>query len=93
MQIETDSVAELPSHHTGGVYGFLEPTPELPSHPDVWQTLDVVQNGQTIIENREIPGLTGGALDSHEAGPAPSTFQGSEKDHVLFRNITITPAK
>ena len=102
VQIETDSIAEPSSHHTGGVYGFLAPTPELPRSSDVWQTFDitligrkvkVVQNGQTIIDNQEIPGLTGGALDSHEDQPGPIYLQGSEKGHVLFRNITIASAK
>ncbi len=102
VQIETESQGEPPSHHTGGVYGFLAPTPELPRRPDVWQTFDitlvgrnvkVIQNGQTVIDNQEIPGLTGGALDSHESEPGPLYLQGSEKGRVLFRNITITPAK
>jgi hypothetical protein len=102
LQIETESQGEPPSHHTGGVYGFLAPTPELPRRPDVWQSFDitligrrvkVIQNGQTVIDNLEIPGLTGGALDSHESAPGPIYLQGSEKGHVLFRNITITPAK
>lgn len=102
VQIETDSVAEPPSHHTGGVYGFIAPTPELPRSLDVWQSFDitligrrvtVIQNGRTVIDNQEIPGLTGGALDSREGEPGPIYLQGSEKGHVLFRNITITPAK
>jgi hypothetical protein len=101
VQIETDSADEPPSHHTGGVYGFLAPSPELPRKPGEWQTFDitlvgrwitVVQNGQTIINNREIPGITGGALDSHEELPGPVYLQGSEKGHVLFRSIVITPA-
>jgi hypothetical protein len=102
VQIETESQDEPPSHHTGGVYGFLAPTPELPRKPDVWQSFDitligrrvkVVQNGQIVIDNQDIPGLTGGALDSHESEPGPIYLQGSEKGHVLFRNITIRPAK
>ena len=101
VQIETESEAEPPSHHTGGVYGFLAPMPELPRTPDKWQTFDitligrrvtVIQNGTTIIDNQEIPGITGGAVDSHEASPGPIYLQGSEKGHVAFRNIVITPA-
>ena len=101
VQIETDSVAEPPTHHTGGVYGFLAPTPELPRKPAEWQTYDitligrmvtVVQNGKTVIDNKEIPGITGGALDSHEELPGPIYLQGSEKGHVLFRSIVLTPA-
>lgn len=102
VQIETESQAEPPSHHTGGVYGFLAPSPELPRSPNVWQTFDitligrrvtVVQNGTTIIDKQEIPGITGGAVDSHEEAPGPIYLQGSEKGHVAFRNIVITPAQ
>jgi len=102
VQIETDSIEEPPSHHMGAIYGFIAPTPELPRSPGKWQTYDitlvgrtvtVVQNGQTIIDNEEIPGITGGALDSHEALPGPIYLQGSEKGHVLFRSIVITPAE
>jgi hypothetical protein len=102
VQIETDSVAEPPSHHTGAVYGFLTPSPELPRKPGEWQTFDitlvgrtitVVQNGQTAINNQEIPGITGGALDSHEQLPGPIYLQGSEKGHVVFRKIILTPAE
>jgi len=33
-QVETDSIEEPPSHHTGGVYGFLAASPELPRKPE-----------------------------------------------------------
>jgi Domain of Unknown Function (DUF1080) len=101
VQIETNSVQEAPSHHTGGVYGFIDPNPEQPRTPDVWQTFDitlvgrtltVIQNGKTIIDKQEIPGITGGALDSHEGEPGPIYLQGSEDGHVQFRHVTITPA-
>lgn len=102
VQVETESEAEPPSHHTGGVYGFLAPTPEQPRSPDTWQTFDitligrrvtVVLNGKTVIDNQEIPGITGGAVDSNEGTPGPIYLQGSEKGHVAYRNIVITPAK
>jgi Domain of Unknown Function (DUF1080) len=102
VQIETDSIDEPPSHHMGGVYGFLAPTPEQPRKPGEWQTFDitlvgrmvtVVQNGHTIINNREIPGITGGALNSHEGLPGPIYLQGGEKGRVAFRSIVITPAE
>jgi len=102
VQIETDSVSEPPSHHTGGVYGFLDPTPEQPRVLNIWQTLDitfvgrtvtVVQNGITVIQHKIIPGITGGALDSDEGAPGPIYLQGSEKGRVAFRNIVITPGK
>ena len=102
VQIETESQAEPPSHHTGGVYGFLAPTPgaaapsrqmaDLRYNPSR-ANVTVVQNGQTIIDNQEIPGITGGAFDSHEELPGPIYLQGSEKGHVAFRKIVITPAE
>jgi len=101
-KIETDSVEEPPSHHTGGVYGFIAPSPELPRKTGEWQSFDitlasrnitVVQNSQTVIDNKEIPGITGGALDSHEALPGPIYLQRTEAGHVSFRNIVITPAE
>ena len=99
---KTTPEPEGPTMRTGGVYGFLAPSPEQPRRPGEWQTYDitlvgrvvtVVQNGQTIIDKQEIPGITGGALDSHEALPGPIYLQGSEAGHVAFRNITITPAR
>jgi Domain of Unknown Function (DUF1080) len=102
VQIETESIDEPPSHHMGSIYGFLAPTPEQPRTPGKWQTYDitlvgrmvtVIQNGQTIIDNKEIPGITGGALDSHEGLPGPIYLQGSEKGRVMFRKIVITPAE
>jgi hypothetical protein len=101
VQIETDSATDPPSQRMGGVYGFLAPSPEPPRKPGEWQTYDitlvgrmvtVVLNGQTIIDNKEIPGITGGALDSHEELPGPLYLQGSEKGRVMFRNVVITPA-
>jgi len=100
VQVEDDSIQEPPSHHMGAVYGFLAPAPEQPRRPGVWQTFDitllgrfvtVVQNGQTIIDNKEIPGITGAALDSHEELPGPIYLQG---DHggIAFRNIVLRPA-
>jgi Domain of Unknown Function (DUF1080) len=102
LQIETDEAAQTGEFHTGGIYGFLAPNPEQPRVPDTWQTFDITligrrltvqQNGITVIEDREIPGITGGALDSNEALPGPIYLQGSEDGPVAFRNIVIRPAK
>ena len=102
VQIEDDPTPEDPSMRIGAVYGFLTPSPEPPRRPGQWQTYDitligrtvtVVLNGETIVDRKEIPGLTGGALDSHEGSPGPIYLQGGEAGHVSFRNITITTAK
>ena len=100
VQVEDDSLAEPPNHHMGAVYGFLAPDPEQPRRPGTWQVFEitlvgrfvtVVQNGQTIINHKEIPGITGGAMDSNEELPGPIYMQG---DHggIAYRNIVLTPA-
>ncbi len=101
VQIETDSASEKASHHTGGVYGFLEPQPEQPREENVWQTFDVVfvgrtltvvQNGITVIDHKDVPGITGGALDSREGEAGPVYLQGSEGGTTIFRRVILTPA-
>jgi len=83
----------------GGVYGFLSPSEMTTNGPNAWNSYEitlrgrmvtVVSNGKTIISNQEIPGITGGALDSREGDPGPIYLQG---DHtgVEFRKITIIP--
>jgi len=100
VQVEDDSLKAPVNCRTGGIYGFLAPHPEMPRRPGEWQSFDVVligrrvtvaQNQVTIIDNQEIPGITGGALDSREGQPGPIFLQG---DHgpVSYRNIVITPA-
>ncbi len=85
----------------GAIYGFLVPTEMMAKDAGEWQSYDVTLvgrlvtlavNGKTVICNQSIPGITGGALDSHEGEPGPILIQG---DHgpIDFRNILITPAK
>jgi hypothetical protein len=58
---------------------LLGSTLEQPRKPGVWQTFAVtlpgqyvtaVQNGITVIDNKEIPGIKGGALDGDEGLPS-----------------------
>ncbi len=102
VQVEDDAVPETPDMRLGSVYGFLTPTPPVSRDPGVWRTYDitfigrnitVVLDGRTIIDHQDIPGITGGALDSHEALPGPIYLQGGEVGHVAYRNIVITPAR
>jgi hypothetical protein len=55
-----------------------------------WVTMSL--NGRTIINHKEIVGITGGALDSNEGEPGPLMLQG---DHgpVSYRNIILRPAR
>ncbi len=101
VQIQDDYGKEPESHRIGGVYGFITPTSNPAKKPGEWQTYDitlvgrnvtVVLNGETIIDNAEIPGITGGALDSREGEPGPLMLQG-DHEKIYYRNIVITPAK
>ncbi|HEU4996068.1 MAG TPA: DUF1080 domain-containing protein [Gemmatimonadaceae bacterium] len=100
-QIEDSDGLEPSSNHLGGIYGFLPPNVDAARKPGVWQTYDitlvgrlvsVVLNGRPVITEQEIPGITGGALDSNEGMPGPIFLQG---DHgpVEYRNIFIRPAR
>ena len=42
---------------------------------------------------QEIPGITGGALDSHEGEPGPFYIQGDHTGGMKYRNITISVPK
>lgn len=101
VQIADDEVGYPLSSQLGAIYGFLSPSENAAKKIGEWQSYDitltgrkvtVVLNGKTIICNREIPGITGGALNSKEGEPGPLMLQG---DHgpIEYRNIIITPAK
>lgn len=100
IQIEDNKGLEPISLYFGGIYGFIDPWLNVAKEAGEWQTYDVelvgrmvtvIANGTTIIYKQEIPGVTGGALDSKEGAAGPIMMQG---DHgpIEFRNIIITPA-
>jgi hypothetical protein len=101
VQIQDQAGTALDPLRMGGVYGFIAPAVDASRPAGEWQTLDVelvgrrvtvVLNGTTIIDGQEIPGITGGALDSDEGAPGPIMLQG---DHgpIEFRNLTIARAR
>lgn len=101
VQIEDNYGMEINSHRIGGVYGFLTPYLNAAKKAGKWQRLEITLigrlvtielNGKKIIERQNIPGITGGALDSDEGAPGPILVQG---DHgpVEFRKLELTPAK
>jgi hypothetical protein len=104
VQIEYEPPGTNDSYHSmGAIYGFISPGTQLPRKPGQWETYDitlvgrqvtVVRDGTTIIENQEIPGITGGALDSNESEPGPILLQGDHSGGLRFRNITVaTPRR
>jgi hypothetical protein len=104
VQLEYEPLANNPpERRIGSVYGRIAPERELPRRPGQWETFDVtlvgrtltvVRNGVTILNGREIEGITGGALDANEADPGPFYIQGDHTGGLKFRNITVAvPAK
>jgi len=101
IQVGTEGGTQ-PSHEMGALYGFQAPSVDMPMGSGEWQVLDitlvgrhvtVVRNGKTIHDNLEIPGITGGALDSNEAEPGPIFLQGDHDGGMAYRNITMSVPK
>lgn len=101
VQIQDDYGNAPANDRFSGVYGFISPSVIAAKPAGEWQSYDitlvgrmvtVVANGRQVICNQEIPGITGGALDSNEGAPGPLFLQG---DHgpIEYRNIMITPAR
>ena len=59
----------------------------------VGRTVTIVRNGVTIIDAKEIEGITGGALDADEGRPGPFYIQGDHTGGLQFRNITVSVPK
>jgi len=85
-------------HQMGSIYGFIPPAAEVKPRPGQWESYDVtlqgrnvtvVRDGVVIIHDAEIPGITGGALDSHEGEPGPIYLQGDHTGGLKYRNIAI----
>jgi hypothetical protein len=99
----SDSVASNPPtwHDCGALYSRIAPAVNACKKADEWQSYDitmvenyltVIFNGQVIIDNEEVEGITGGMLDCNESEPGPIYLQG---DHgkISYRKITIWPSK
>jgi len=100
VQILDDHDREPGDRSTGSIYGYLKPSKKATKPVGEWNTFDItfigrwvtiVFNGETIIDRREIPGLTGGALDSNEGEPGPIMLQGDHRA-VEYRNLVLVPA-
>ena len=103
VQIEYEPLTSNPvERRIGSIYGRIAPQPELPRAPGQWETFDVtlvgrivtvVHNGDTVIDRKEIEGITGGALDANEGEPGPFYIQGDHTGGLKFRNITVSVPK
>ena len=101
IQVGTEGGTQ-PTHEMGAVYSYYAPAGNLGLKLGEWTTFDitfvgrwvtVVRDGVTIHDNVEIPGPTGGALDSNESEPGPFFLQGDHVGVIRYRNIRVQTAK
>ena len=87
-------------HNMAAYYGRVTPVVAVEKPAGEWQHvsvtiyrrhLTVVLNGVTIIENAEITGVTGGAIDADIDAPGPIYLQGDHSD-ADYRNMILRPA-
>jgi hypothetical protein len=101
-QLEYEKTKEPMERSMGAIYGRIPPSIELPRMVGQWETFDItlvgrmvtiVRDGKTIIDNKEIEGITGGAMNADEGEPGPFYIQGDHTGGLKFRNITVSVPK
>lgn len=101
LQIGTEG-GKLPSHEMGAIYSWYPPPAGAEPGLGKWTSFDVtlvgrhvtvLRDGKMYHDNVELPGPTGGALDSNEAEPGPFYLQGDHHGVIRYRNITISVPK
>lgn len=99
VQVVDSHGKPLDSHNMGGLYSRIKPSVAAERPAGEWQDMDltlykrhltVVLNGQTIIDNQPVRGVTGGALTADESKPGPIYLQGDHGE-VRYRNMVLTP--
>jgi hypothetical protein len=103
VQIEYQAAdAADPLHSMGSIYSFVAPTVNVSRKPGTWESFDITLVGRRVtvfrnriktIDNQEIPGPTGGALDANESEPGPFYLQGDHTGGMRFRNISVQVPK
>jgi hypothetical protein len=101
IQVGTEG-GSLPDHEMGAVYSHYAPPAGAELGLGKWTSFDitlvgrrvtVLRDGKVYHDNVEIPGPTGGALDSNEAEPGPFFLQGDHYGVIRYRNITVSVPK
>ena len=103
MQVEYEPAGTEDAFHSmGAIYGMVAPKIEMPRKAGQWESFDVtlvgrnvtiVRDGVKTVDNQEIAGITGGALDANEGEPGPFYLQGDHTGGMKYRNITISVPK
>ena len=102
VQVGTEG-GKIPTHEMGAIYSWYPPPLGSENGLGKWTSFDitlvgrhvtVVRDGKMYHDNVELPGPTGGALDSNEAEPGPFYLQGDHHGVIRYRNITVSvPAR
>jgi len=101
IQVGTEGGTQ-PTHEMGAVYSHYAPAGNIGNRLGEWTSFDitfvgryltVMRDGVKIHDNVEIPGPTGGALDSNESEPGPFFLQGDHVGVIRYRNIRVQTAK
>lgn len=101
IQVGTEG-GSLPDHEMGAIYSHYPPPKDAELGLGKWTSFDVtfvgrrvtvLRDGKVYHNNVEIPGPTGGALDSYEAEPGPFFLQGDHHGVIRYRNITVSVPK
>jgi hypothetical protein len=101
LQVGTEG-GKIPSHEMGAIYSYYAPPQGAENGLGKWTSFDVtfvgrhvtvLRDGKMYHDNVEIPGPTGGALDSNESEPGPFYLQGDHHGVIIYRNITISVPK
>ena len=99
VQVADTYGREVDSHNMGAIYSRITPTVAAEKPAGEWQDLDitlcdrhmtVILNGEKIIDNQPLLGVTGGAITANEFEPGPIYLQG---DHgkVSYREMVLKP--
>jgi len=86
-------------HSCGAIYSRIAPAKNAALPILNWETIEitlvgrwitVVLNGQTVVDNQHVEGITGGAIvgDPNEPGPVMLQAHGQA---IRFRNVRLTP--
>lgn len=101
IQME-DSFGNKPGiHNMGALYGRIAPRLAAEKKAGEWQPMEITLykrhltvklNGETIIDNEPVEGVTGGALDADDFAAGPIWLQGDHTD-ADYRKFTVENAE
>ena len=96
-----DSYGKEPGFlNMAALYGRIVPSCAAEKAPGEWQHVSVVLykrhltvalNGTVIIDDKPVPGVTGGAIDADDFLPGPIYLQGDHSD-ADYKNMILYPA-